>query len=47
MPAYEEHKPTHRRGAAQRRVEVPDKPGTYQYVCNPHMLMMKGTLVVK
>ena len=26
--------------------EVPSEPGTYQYVCNPHMLMMKGTLKV-
>jgi plastocyanin len=26
--------------------EVPDEPGTYQYVCRPHQLMMKGTLRV-
>ena len=25
---------------------APDQPGTYQYVCNPHLLMMKGTLKV-
>jgi hypothetical protein len=27
-------------------LEAPDRPGTYQYVCNPHMAMMKGTLKV-
>jgi plastocyanin len=27
-------------------LEVPTQAGTYQYVCNPHMLMMKGTLKV-
>ena len=26
--------------------ELPDTPGTYEYVCRPHMLMMKGTIVV-
>jgi plastocyanin len=26
--------------------EVPDVPGTYEYVCRPHLLMMKGTLRV-
>jgi plastocyanin len=26
--------------------DVPDEPGTYQYVCRPHQLMMKGTLRV-
>ena len=26
--------------------EVPDVPGTYEYICRPHMLMMKGTLRV-
>ena len=28
-------------------VEVPDAPGTYEYVCRPHMLMMRGTIVVE
>ena len=27
--------------------DVPDKPGTYEYVCRPHVLMMKGRIVVK
>jgi plastocyanin len=27
--------------------DVPDKPGTYEYVCRPHALMMKGRIVVK
>jgi plastocyanin len=27
--------------------EVPDEPGTYEYVCRPHLLMMKGTLIVR
>lgn len=27
-------------------LEVPDVPGTYEYVCRPHMLMMKGTINV-
>ena len=26
--------------------DVPDEPGTYEYVCRPHQLMMKGTLRV-
>lgn len=26
--------------------EVPDEPGTYEYVCRPHLLMMKGRLRV-
>ena len=26
--------------------EVPDVPGDYEYVCRPHLLMMKGTLRV-
>ena len=26
--------------------DVPDVPGTYEYICRPHMLMMKGTLRV-
>ena len=26
--------------------DVPDVPGTYEYVCRPHLLMMKGTLRV-
>jgi plastocyanin len=26
--------------------DVPDAPGSYEYVCQPHALMMKGRLVV-
>ena len=26
--------------------EVPSQPGAYDYVCRPHLLMMKGTLNV-
>ena len=26
--------------------QVPDEPGTYDYVCRPHLLMMKGRLHV-
>ena len=26
--------------------DAPDTPGTYEYVCRPHLLMMKGTLRV-
>jgi plastocyanin len=26
--------------------DAPDEPGTYEYVCRPHLLMMKGTLRV-
>ena len=26
--------------------DVPDTPGTYEYFCQPHRLMMKGRLVV-
>jgi plastocyanin len=27
--------------------EVPSEPGTYDYVCRPHLLMMKGAIEVK
>jgi len=27
-------------------IDVPDTPGTYEYVCRPHALMMRGTLRV-
>jgi len=27
--------------------DVPEKPGTYEYVCQPHRLMMRGTILVK
>jgi plastocyanin len=30
----------------QVTIEVPSTPGTYEYVCNPHRLMMQGTLKV-
>jgi FtsP/CotA-like multicopper oxidase with cupredoxin domain len=26
--------------------DVPSEPGTYEYVCNPHRLMMMGTIKV-
>ena len=26
--------------------DVPSEPGTYEYVCNPHRLMMRGTITV-
>jgi len=26
--------------------EAPEKPGTYEYICRPHVLMMKGALKV-
>ncbi len=26
--------------------DAPSEPGTYEYVCRPHLLMMKGTLRV-
>ena len=26
--------------------DVPAEPGTYEYVCNPHRLMMRGTITV-
>jgi plastocyanin len=26
--------------------DVPRTPGTYEYVCRPHLLMMRGTLLV-
>lgn len=28
-------------------VEVPDRPGRYEYRCRPHAAMMKGTLVIE
>lgn len=27
--------------------EVPEKAGSYEYLCRPHVLMMKGQLVVR
>lgn len=27
-------------------LDVPDMPGTYEYVCRPHALMMRGTIRV-
>jgi FtsP/CotA-like multicopper oxidase with cupredoxin domain len=27
--------------------EVPDTPGTYEYWCRPHMMMMRGTIIVQ
>ena len=27
-------------------VDVPETPGTYEYVCQPHRLMMRGTIRV-
>ena len=27
-------------------LDVPDTPGTYEYICRPHVLMMRGTLRV-
>jgi plastocyanin len=27
-------------------LEVPDRPGTYEYVCRPHFLMMRGIIRV-
>jgi plastocyanin len=27
--------------------DAPKKPGTYEYVCRPHLLMMKGKLIVR
>ena len=26
--------------------EVPDTPGIYEYWCRPHMMMMRGTIIV-
>lgn len=27
--------------------DVPEEPGTYEYVCRPHLLMMKGQIIVR
>jgi plastocyanin len=27
--------------------DVPDRPGTYDYVCEPHAMMMRGRIVVQ
>ena len=26
--------------------DVPENPGTYEYWCRPHMMMMRGTIIV-
>ncbi len=28
-------------------VDIPERPGSYEYQCRPHAVMMKGTLVIK
>ena len=32
--------------AGEVTLDVPDTPGTYEYVCRPHSLMMRGTIRV-
>jgi plastocyanin len=27
--------------------DVPDRPGTYDYVCEPHAMMMRGRIIVQ
>jgi plastocyanin len=27
--------------------DVPDRPGTYEYVCEPHAMMMRGRIIVQ
>ena len=27
--------------------DVPDRPGTYDYICEPHAMMMRGRIVVQ
>ena len=27
--------------------DVPDTPGRYEYICRPHMLMMRGEIIVQ
>jgi plastocyanin len=27
--------------------DVPDSPGRYEYICRPHMLLMRGQIVVR
>ena len=27
--------------------DIPDRPGTYEYVCEPHAAMMRGRLIVQ
>ncbi|MBM3819112.1 MAG: hypothetical protein FJW14_08890 [Acidimicrobiia bacterium] len=33
-------------GEDSTTLEVPSEPGTYEYFCNPHRLMMRGTITV-
>jgi plastocyanin len=33
--------------ASAATFEMPSAPGTYEYVCQPHRLMMSGTLIVE
>jgi plastocyanin len=28
-------------------IEVPETPGRYEYICRPHMLMMRGVILVR
>ena len=28
-------------------IQMPTAPGTYEYICRPHQLMMSGTLIVE
>jgi plastocyanin len=33
--------------AAAETIEMPDRPGAYEYICRPHRLMMNGTILVQ
>ena len=47
MPAAgAEFRPIGWNDSADVVVTVPDTPGTYEYWCRPHMMMMRGTIVV-
>jgi heme/copper-type cytochrome/quinol oxidase subunit 2 len=40
-------KPLKGEGTGFVRFKAPERPGRYDYLCNPHALMMSGTLEVK
>ena len=39
--------PVHDGGLGVADLEVPARPGAYEYRCRPHAVMMKGTLVIR
>jgi heme/copper-type cytochrome/quinol oxidase subunit 2 len=40
-------KPLRAAGEGVTTFRAPDRPGRHEYICNPHAVMMRGTLIVE